>query len=152
MLAALPVFAEDKEPNVVIILVDNVGYGDFGVYGGTTATPRIDELATEGIRFTNYNVEIQCKPSRSAMMTGRHPVRSGTYSVLPPPVAKTAWCLGNTQLRNCSSIPIMPPRFTANGIWATCKAACPMIRVLTSGGAFLIAGFSPALPVIQCMT
>ncbi|OSP54241.1 hypothetical protein BV911_13845 [Pseudoruegeria sp. SK021] len=85
MGVALPASAQDAKPNIVFILVDNVGYGDFGVYGGTTATPRIDELASEGIRFTNYNVEVQCTPSRSAIMTGRHPVRSGTYSVLPPP-------------------------------------------------------------------
>lgn len=83
-LSALAQTQVDK-PNIVFILVDNVGYGDFSVYGGTTATPRIDELAAEGIRFTNYNVEVQCTPSRSAIMTGRHPVRSGTFSVLPPP-------------------------------------------------------------------
>jgi arylsulfatase A-like enzyme len=63
-----------KKPNIVFILVDNVGWGDFGVYGGTTATPRIDKMASEGIRFNNYNVEAQCTPSRSAIMTGRHPV------------------------------------------------------------------------------
>ncbi|MEO9778811.1 MAG: arylsulfatase [Sedimentitalea sp.] len=88
MGVALPASAQDEKPNVVFILVDNVGYGDFSVYGGTTATPRIDELASDGIRFTNYNVEVQCTPSRSAIMTGRHPVRSGTYSVLPPPGGK----------------------------------------------------------------
>ncbi|HKD19316.1 MAG TPA: arylsulfatase, partial [Thermoanaerobaculia bacterium] len=77
--------AADARPNIVFILVDNVGWGDFGVYGGTTATPRIDKMASEGIRFNNYNVEVQCTPTRSAIMTGRHPVRSGTYSVLPPP-------------------------------------------------------------------
>lgn len=40
-----------KKPNIVFILVDNTGWGDFSVYGGTTATPRIDKLASEGIRF-----------------------------------------------------------------------------------------------------
>src|SRR5262249_36989450 len=75
--------AADTKPNIVFILVDNVGWGDFGVYGGMTPTPRIDKLANEGIRFNNYNVEAQCTPSRSAIMTGRHPVRSGTISVLP---------------------------------------------------------------------
>jgi arylsulfatase A-like enzyme len=74
---------QPQKPNVVFILVDNVGWGDFSVYGGTTATPRIDKLASEGIRFNNYNVEGQCTPSRSAIMTGRHPIRSGTWSVLP---------------------------------------------------------------------
>jgi arylsulfatase A-like enzyme len=76
--------AQAKKPNVVFILVDNVGWGNFGVYGGTVPTPRIDKLASEGIRFNNYNVEVQCTPSRSAIMTGRHPVRSGTYSVPLP--------------------------------------------------------------------
>lgn len=57
-LSALAQTQVDK-PNIVFILVDNVGYGDFSVYGGTTATPRIDELAAEGIRFTNYKVEVQ---------------------------------------------------------------------------------------------
>jgi arylsulfatase A-like enzyme len=68
-------------PNIVFILVDNVGWGTFGAYGGTIPTPRIDKLANEGIRFNNYNVEAQCTPSRSAILTGRHPVRSGTIRV-----------------------------------------------------------------------
>jgi arylsulfatase A-like enzyme len=73
--------AQGKKPNIVFILVDNVGLSQFGVYGRTIPTPRIDKLASEGIRFNNYNVEVQCTPSRSAIMTGRHPVRSGTYTV-----------------------------------------------------------------------
>jgi arylsulfatase A-like enzyme len=76
-----PALAQQTKPNVVFILVDNVGWGSFGAYGGTIPTPRIDKLASEGIRFNNYNVEVQCTPSRSAIMTGRHPVRSGTYTV-----------------------------------------------------------------------
>ncbi|HEX8816019.1 MAG TPA: sulfatase-like hydrolase/transferase, partial [Terriglobales bacterium] len=76
--------AQAKQPNVVFILVDNVGWGSFGVYGGTTPTPRIDKLANEGIRFNNYNVEVQCTPSRSAIHTGRYSVRSGTYTVPLP--------------------------------------------------------------------
>jgi arylsulfatase A-like enzyme len=70
-----------KKPNIVFILVDNVGWGNFGVYGGMIPTPRIDKLANEGIRFNNYNVEPQCTPTRSAILTGRHPVRSGTFTV-----------------------------------------------------------------------
>jgi arylsulfatase A-like enzyme len=73
--------ATDSKPNIVFVLFDNVGWGGFGVYGGTTPTPRIDKVANEGIRFNNYNVEVQCTPTRSAIMTGRHPVRSGTTSV-----------------------------------------------------------------------
>jgi hypothetical protein len=46
--------AQPKKPNIVFILVDNVGWGDFSIYGGSTPTPRIDKLANDGIRFTNY--------------------------------------------------------------------------------------------------
>jgi arylsulfatase A-like enzyme len=80
-LAVAPVLAQDKKPNIVFILVDNVGWGTFGVYGGTIPTPSIDQLANEGIRFNNYNVEPQCTPTRSAIHTGRYSVRSGTYTV-----------------------------------------------------------------------
>lgn len=73
-----------KKPNVVFILVDNVGWGDVGAYGGTVPTPRIDRLAKEGIQFNNYTVEAQCTPSRAAIMTGRLPVRSGTTRVPLP--------------------------------------------------------------------
>ena len=70
-----------KQPNIVFVLCDNVGWGDFGVYGGGTPTPRIDRLANEGIRLNNYCVESQCTPTRSAIMTGRQSVRSGTYRI-----------------------------------------------------------------------
>ena len=50
----------EPRPNIVFILCDNVGWGDFGVYGGGTATPRIDQLAGEGVRFNNYTVEVVC--------------------------------------------------------------------------------------------
>src|SRR4030095_6007464 len=72
------------KPNVVFILVDNVGWGDFSSYGGTIPTPRIDSIAADGLRFNNYTVEAQCTPSRSAILTGRLPVRSGTMRVPPP--------------------------------------------------------------------
>ncbi|MGH7177837.1 MAG: arylsulfatase [Tepidisphaeraceae bacterium] len=77
--------AADDKPNVVLIVADNLGYGELGCYGGGITrgapTPRIDKLAAEGTRLTNFNVEPSCTPSRSALMTGRHPIRSGTYSV-----------------------------------------------------------------------
>jgi arylsulfatase len=73
------------KPNIVFILMDNLGYGELGVYGGGITrgapTPRIDQLAAEGLRLTNFNVEAQCTPSRSAIMTGRFSIRSGTHSV-----------------------------------------------------------------------
>src|SRR5271168_4770963 len=77
-------YAQDK-PNIVLIFADNFGYGELGSYGGGVTrgapTPRLDALAREGTRLTNFNVEPSCTPSRSALMTGRHPIRDGTYSV-----------------------------------------------------------------------
>jgi arylsulfatase A-like enzyme len=77
--------AADK-PNVVLIVMDNLGWGEIGVYGGGilrgAETPRLDALAAEGMQLLNFNVETQCTPSRSALMTGRHPVRSGTTKVV----------------------------------------------------------------------
>jgi len=71
-------------PNIVFILCDNVGWGDFSCYGGNIPTPRIDRLASEGIRFNNYTVESQCTPTRTAIMTGRQSVRCGTFRVPYP--------------------------------------------------------------------
>jgi len=74
-----------SKPNIVFILMDNLGYGELGCYGGGIVrgapTPRVDKLATEGTRLLNFNVEAQCTPSRSAIMTGRFSIRSGTHSV-----------------------------------------------------------------------
>ena len=77
------VYAADK-PNIVYILVDNWGWGDISVQGSTTPTPRIDALAAEGMRLTNFNVQNQCTPTRSAIHTGRLPIRSGTQKVAAP--------------------------------------------------------------------
>jgi len=88
-LAASTASAQQKKPNIVFILVDNVGWGDFSIYGGSTPTPRIDQLANQGIRFNNYTVESQCTPTRSAIMTGRQSVRSGTFTVPIPGQGKS---------------------------------------------------------------
>ncbi|NCF16821.1 MAG: sulfatase-like hydrolase/transferase [Haliea sp.] len=81
--------ADRGRPNIVIMLSDNLGYGDLGVYGGGVTrgapTPNIDQLAAEGMRFTNFNVEAECTPSRSALMTGRMAIRSGTTRAIPVP-------------------------------------------------------------------
>jgi arylsulfatase len=86
LLVLIPVAvpAADR-PNIVLMLSDNIGYGELGCYGGGiirgAPTPRLDTLAEAGIRFTNFNVEVECTPSRSALMTGRYPIRSGTGRV-----------------------------------------------------------------------
>jgi arylsulfatase A-like enzyme len=72
--------ATEHKPNVVFILADNVGYGDMGPYGGGELrgypTPRVDQFAREGLRFTQYLVEPGCTPSRAALMTGQYSIRN----------------------------------------------------------------------------
>ena len=84
IFVALPAVARNK-PNIVLVFMDNFGYGELGVYGGGilrgAPTPKIDALAEEGMRLLNFNVEAQCTPSRAAIMTGRYAVRTGNASV-----------------------------------------------------------------------
>jgi arylsulfatase A-like enzyme len=76
--------AEAPRPNVVLIFADDLGYGDLGSYGARDlATPHLDRLAREGVRFTDfYAVANTCSPSRAALMTGRYPPRTGVNAVL----------------------------------------------------------------------
>jgi len=74
-----------ERPNIVFFFWDNFGWGELGCYGGGVLrgapTPRIDGLAAQGQQLLNFNVEAQCTPSRSAVLTGRHAIRSGTQAV-----------------------------------------------------------------------
>jgi arylsulfatase A-like enzyme len=81
LLITISTFAQKKtnKPNIVLIFPDNLGVGEVGVYGGARGvpTPNIDKLSSEGIRFTNFNVEYSCTPSRIAILTGRYAARAG---------------------------------------------------------------------------
>ena len=88
LLAFAPaaVRAAEPPPNVIVILADDLGYGDLGSYGSTTiATPRLDQMAREGLRFTDaYAAAPFCSPSRAGLLTGRLPARAGLPYVLFP--------------------------------------------------------------------
>ncbi|EEU36860.1 uncharacterized protein NECHADRAFT_81113 [Fusarium vanettenii 77-13-4] len=90
-------YKDPTKPNIVLILADNLGWGELGCYGGGilrgAATPRIDKLATEGLLLHNFNVESDCVPTRSALMTGRHPIRTGCRQSVPAgfPQGLTRW-------------------------------------------------------------
>ena len=85
LLAVMPVVATcsfahaAEKPNVVLILADDLGYGDLGCYGHPVAkTPHIDRLATDGVRFTQfYSNGPECSPTRTAILTGRYQQRAG---------------------------------------------------------------------------
>lgn len=74
---------ETKKPNVIILFADDLGFGDLGSYGSDIKTPNLDQLASQGTRFTNFYVAAaSCTPSRAALMTGCYPQRVGLESVV----------------------------------------------------------------------
>ena len=77
-----------KKPNIIYILTDDIGWGELGWQGGGkhrgTPTPALDKMAKEGMRFWSAYAEPSCTPTRIAINTGRHPVRTGLLSVLWP--------------------------------------------------------------------
>ncbi len=71
-----------KAPYIVIIFTDDQGYGDLGSFGSETIqSPRLDQLAKEGTCFTSFYVQVVCGPSRSALLTGRYPIRSWGWNM-----------------------------------------------------------------------
>lgn len=110
--------AASERPNVVFLLVDDLGWGDFGCYGAEfVETPNIDKLAAEGMRFSNaYAACTVCSPSRAAILSGCYPAR----------LHLTDWIAGHNHPKAKLSIPdwkmkldherILLPPFSANGI------------------------------------
>ncbi|MFN7919467.1 MAG: sulfatase-like hydrolase/transferase [Bryobacteraceae bacterium] len=85
-LAGLPTLAQSRLPNIILILCDDLGYGDLGCYGNRIIqTPNLDRLASRGVRFTQfYTTSPVCSPTRAAIMTGHYPQRYGIhYADLP---------------------------------------------------------------------
>lgn len=103
-----------NRPNFLIVFTDDQGYGDLSCYGSRTLrTPRIDKLAAEGTRFTSFYAQIVCGPSRSALLTGRYPVRSGGWSMpaseitlaeLLQKAGYTTGCIGKWDVSNRAAI------------------------------------------------
>lgn len=63
-------------PNVLVILLDDVGYAQVGSFGGLIKTPNIDALAASGLRYTNFHATPLCSPTRAALLAGRNPART----------------------------------------------------------------------------
>lgn len=83
-VALQPAASPGARPNIVVILADDLGYGDVGVYGSRAiTTPNMDQLAAEGMRFSNaYSSAPICSPSRAGLLTGRYPLRSGIIQAM----------------------------------------------------------------------
>ncbi|GMU92014.1 MAG: sulfatase [Candidatus Hydrogenedentota bacterium] len=90
LAASLPAQARPRvgpvKPNFILIVCDDLGYGDLGCYGAVDIpTPHIDRMANEGMRFTQvYACAAMCTPSRAGLLTGRYPIRSGLTQPLFP--------------------------------------------------------------------
>ncbi|MCL3782448.1 sulfatase [Prolixibacteraceae bacterium JC049] len=76
--------SKKSKPNIIVLLADDLGYNDLSCYGGIPQTPHLDQLASNGIKFTNfYAAAPNCSPSRAGLLTGRSPFRAGIYSYRP---------------------------------------------------------------------
>lgn len=86
LLAHLSMYAQQtKKPNIIIILADDLGWGDVGFHGSDIKTPNIDKLAKEGTVLDHFYTAPICSPTRAGMMTGRYPNRFGLrFNVIPP--------------------------------------------------------------------
>lgn len=73
-----PITAPEGAPNVLLVLLDDVGFGQFGVSGGEVPSPSLDQLAEEGVTFTNFHTTALCSPTRAALLTGRNHNVAGT--------------------------------------------------------------------------
>jgi arylsulfatase A len=87
-LGALAAASARRAPNIVLILADDLGWGDLGSYGSALiATPNLDRLARQGVRMTDFYASANvCTPSRAGLLTGRYPIRTGlAHQVIQPP-------------------------------------------------------------------
>jgi arylsulfatase A-like enzyme len=74
---ATPAARADTRPNVIVVLVDDMGWSDIGAYGGEIPTPNLDALAARGVRFTQFYATPRCSPTRSSLLTGLYPHQAG---------------------------------------------------------------------------
>ena len=120
--------APASAPNVLVILMDDVGWGDFGCYGGGVAvgapTPNIDRLARRGLLLTSCYSEPSCTPSRASLMTGRLPMRHGLLR--PPMYGEPGGLQGEVTIAAAARpTPATSPRPSASGTWARTRESQP---------------------------
>ncbi len=100
--AASPASCAAPRPNIVLILSDDMGFSDLGCYGGEIDTPRLDALAADGVRFTQFYNTGRCCPTRASLLTGLYPHQAGVGHMVGDPKgdAKKAKRLHNPAYRN----------------------------------------------------
>ena len=81
LCASLPVSAVEPKPNIILIMVDDMGYSDIGCYGGEVTTPNIDMLAKDGLRFTQFYNTAKCHTTRAELLTGNYAYQIGDQAM-----------------------------------------------------------------------
>ena len=79
------VLTRNTKPNIILIMSDDMGYSDLGVYGGEIDTPNLDALANSGVKFTQFYNTARCCPTRASLMTGLYPHQTGIGHMTNPP-------------------------------------------------------------------
>ena len=141
LAALLLLGGASARPNVLVLLADDLGYGDLGAYGHPTlATPRLDRMAAEGVRFTQWYSASICTPARAQLVTGRLSVRSGCGGAWPTGgvfkvgrrtsrLSRGRWGFGSgswfSPFRREWAPPLPPiPRRAFGGSWSARLRAC----------------------------
>lgn len=75
------VASASTKPNILFVLVDDLGWSDVSFHGSKIKTPNVDKLASEGVILESYYVQPICSPTRSALLSGRYPIHTGEYHV-----------------------------------------------------------------------
>ena len=116
-LSAAMAFAQSERPNIMLIVVDDLGYSDLGCYGGEINTPNIDTLAKNGLRFTQfYNGSRSC-PSRASLLTGLYPHQAGITG------------MGQSINNKCVTIPeVLKPAGYSTAMTGKCHLSQPQAR------------------------
>ena len=121
LISWLPLAAQAEKPNIIVILCDDLGYGDLACYGHPhIKTPNLDRMALEGIRYTScYSAAPVCSPSRVGLLTGRSPNRAGVYDWIPPARPNSKRPDGREQVHMRQSEVTIAQKLKAAG-YATC--------------------------------
>ena len=99
-IAATAQASEAGPPNILLIVADDLGYSDIGVFGGEISTPTLDSLAKEGLQLTNFHVLPSCSPTRSVLMSGvdNHQAGMGTMGEVKTPEMEGHFLEGNLEI------------------------------------------------------
>jgi arylsulfatase len=120
--------AAAKTPNVVVILSDDMGYSDLGCYGGEIATPNLDALAANGVRFTNFYNTARCCPTRASLLTGLYPHQAGVGHMMEDRGEKFPGYRGNLNTTCVTLAEALKPagyRSYAVGKWHVTRHTAP---------------------------